>query len=443
MAGARRHRRSAGPPGIAPRIGTSVTKGSRLLRARGAEPAAEPAPARPTVVRIIARLNVGGPALHVTHLAAGLRDRYPTLLVAGRVDECEAEYRGAEGERAAAVVDIPELGRAIRPWDDLVALVKLVRLLRRARPIIVHTHTAKAGVLGRVAAILARVPIRVHTFHGHVFHGYFGPVVTRVFLAIERALARRTSCILTVSESQAEELAERYRICARERIRVMPLGLDLDRFQAGDRARLRDEFRAEVGAGDGPVVSIVGRLVPIKNHDLFLDGAVRLLRRGVAATFVIVGGGHEEARLRERAGADRLGDRVRFLGWRSDLERIYAGSDVVALTSRNEGTPVCLIEALAAGCAIVATDVGGVRDVLEDGRAGLLVPPGEADAFAGGLQRLLADEPLRRCFSELGPGSARRRYTVQRLLNDTATLYDELRAAATLHPRSLQPQVRT
>ncbi|MBX6387216.1 MAG: glycosyltransferase, partial [Microbispora sp.] len=352
-------------------------------------------------------------------------------------------YGGGEGGRGVDVVDIPELGRAIRPWDDLMALAKLVRLLRRARPAIVHTHTAKAGVLGRIAAILAGVPIRVHTFHGHVFHGYFGPLTTRLFLAIERRLARRTTCILTVSESQAAELAGRYRLCARERIRVMPLGLDLDRFRAVDRAALRDEFRAEVRAGDDPVVSIIGRLVPIKDHDLFLDAAARLLRRGLAATFVIVGGGPEEARLRERARANDLADRVRFLGWRSDLERIYAGSDVVALTSRNEGTPVCLIEALAAGCAIAATDVGGVRDVLEDGRVGLLVPPGDADAFAGALERLLVDEPLRRPFIERGPASAEQRYTVQRLLHDMAALYDELGAAASLHPESLQPQVGT
>jgi glycosyltransferase involved in cell wall biosynthesis len=421
-----------------------LTTPSSRVRARGARaPAAPTNNARPTVVRIIARLNVGGPALHVTHLTAGLRDRYPTLLVAGRVDEGEAEYRGGGGERAVPVEDVAELGRAIRPWDDLVALVKLVRLLRRARPAIVHTHTAKAGVLGRIAALLVGVPIRVHTFHGHVFHGYFGPVATRVFLAVERLLARRTTCILTVSESQAEELAGKYRICARERIRVMPLGLDLDRFQHGDRDRLRAELRSEIGAGDGPVVSIVGRLVPIKNHDLFLDGAARLLRRGVAATFVIVGGGPEEARLRERAHAEGLGDRVRFLGWRADLERIYAGSDVVALTSRNEGTPVCLIEALAAGCAVAATDVGGVRDVLEDGRAGLLVPPGDADGLAFALERLLTDPPLRRSLAQRGPGSARRRYAVQRLLDDMAALYTELGAVAAPHSHSLQPQVRS
>lgn len=427
---------------VGSRTDARVITRSRMVRARGAGSAAGSGDARPTVVRVIARLNVGGPALHVTHLTVGLRDRYPTLLVAGRVGEGEAEYRGGEGGRAMPIVDIPELGRAIRPWDDVVALLKLIRLLRRARPGIVHTHTAKAGVLGRVAAIVAGVPIRVHTFHGHVFHGYFGPVVTRVFLAVERFLARWTTCILTVSGSQAEELAARYRICARERIRVMPLGLDLDRFQAGDQARLRDEFRAEVGAGETPIVSIVGRLVPIKNHDLFLEGAARLLQRGVAATFVVVGGGPEEARLRERARADGLGDRVRFLGWRSDLERIYAGSDVVALTSRNEGTPVCLIEALAAGCAIVATDVGGVRDVLEGGRAGLLVPGDDADAFARAVERLLADEPLRRSLTERGPDSARQRFTVQRLLHDMAALYDELGAAATLHSERLQPQVR-
>lgn len=382
---------------------------------------------RVDVVRVIARLNVGGPALHTMNLSEGLDGRYRTLLVTGEVGPDEADMSDQAELRGIRLVRIPELGREPNPLNDLRALWKLARLLRRVRPRIVHTHTAKAGTLGRLAALAARVPVRVHTFHGHVFHGYFSARATRVYLAIERALARVTTRVVAISDAQADDLSDRYRVCGRDRLSVIPLGLDLARFRPDDDAEARASFRRELGVGDGePVVVIVGRLVPIKNHDLFLDLAARFAAAGRPGRFVVVGGGEEEGRLRARARELGVEGRVTFLGWRSDLERVYAGADVVVLTSHNEGTPVCLIEALAAGRAVASTDVGGVRDVLEHGRLGVLVPPGDVEGLDAAVAALL-DDPARRAeLGRLGARSAPGRYGVGRLLNDVAALYEEL-----------------
>jgi len=404
-----------------------VSAAHRLASRResAAHPGGGVSRARYSVIRVIARLNVGGPAIHVVNLSDGLRDRYPTLLVAGRVDSTEADMTPIATRRKVDLLALDELGRRISAWQDLIALYKLYSLFRRERPAIVHTHTSKAGTLGRIAAVLARVPVRVHTFHGHVMRGYFSKSRTRVVVLIERALARFTTRVVTISEGQARELVDEFGICPVWKMRVISLGFDLSRFQS-DPGQGRDAFRAEVAAGDDPVVSIVGRLVPIKNHGLLLDAVAELGRRGVRVVLAVVGGGPEEGKLREHVLRAGIQDRVRFLGWREDLETIYAGSDVVALSSLNEGTPVCLIEALAAGRAVVSTDVGGVRDVLEDGRLGLVVPSGDPAVFADALGSLLADPELRARLGRAGSVSVRSRFGVQRLLDDIASLYDEL-----------------
>lgn len=417
-------RTSRGGPGPDP-----TRRASREDPGRSAPESDRP---RYRVVRIIARLNVGGPALNVLHLGAGLRKAYPTLLVTGSVDEGEVEVDlrpyGVDVHR------IPQLGRRILPWDDLFALWKVYRLLRSVRPEIVHTHTAKAGALGRVAAWLARVPVRLHTFHGHTFHGYFGPLATRLFLAIERGLARLTTRIVVLSESQARDIVHSYRVCDRAHVEIIRLGLDLERFRPHRTNGARESFRDELGLRDGvPVVTTVGRLVPIKNHDLFIDVAASLVRRGVEAMFVIVGGGPEEPRLRARVAELGLSRHVRLLGWRTDLERIYAGSDVVVLSSRNEGTPVALIEALAAGRAVVATDVGGVRDVLAGGDLGKIVPPDQPEALARAVPWLLADPAARAEYGRRGERSVTRTYTVERLCQDMVGLYDSLLGIPTPH----------
>lgn len=378
------------------------------------------------VVRVIARLNVGGPAQQAIQLSVALADSFPTVLAFGEVARGEADMSGQAAARGATIRRVKGLGRRIHPLDDLRAFLHLYRLMREIRPQIVHTHTAKAGTVGRLAALAARVPIRVHTFHGHVFRGYFGRWTTRIFIWIERVLARATTAIIAISESQRSELVEEFRICQSDRVRVVPLGLELDRFSAERGGPLRDEFRRELDVGAEAVISIVGRLVPIKNHDLFLQVAARLVRSGRRCVFVIVGGGPEDSRLRDRTRDLGLEKHVRFLGWREDVERVYAGSDLVVLTSNNEGTPVCLIEALAAGLPVVATNVGGVCDVLDDGRLGVLVPPEDPEALADAISDLIDRPEQRRDLGRLGRESAPVRYGARRLAEDMEDLYNSL-----------------
>jgi glycosyltransferase involved in cell wall biosynthesis len=388
---------------------------------------------RVRVVRVIARLNIGGPATHTILLSASLDPkRYRTTLVVGAPGSGEGDMAYLAVARGVQSVVVPELGRAIRPTDDLIALWRLYRLMRRERPHIVHTHTAKAGTLGRLAALAARVPVRVHTFHGHVFSGYFGPAKTRMFLAIERALARATHRIVAVSESQRRELSEPYRVAPASKIEVVSLGLDLSPFAAVPNTPPVGGVRAEIGAGpDELVVGIVGRLTAIKNHRLFLDAARRALELApgnVQLRFLVVGGGELENDLRQRASELGLGDRVLFAGWRRDLSEIYAACDIVALTSDNEGTPVAVIEALASGRPVAATDVGGVADVLEGGRYGLLVPKGDAERFAEAIVRLASDTALRARLAAGARESALERFSIEKLLHSVDALYSELLA---------------
>src|SRR4051812_40351647 len=377
------------------------------------------------VIRAIARLNIGGPAWNAVLLSAGMRDRYPTLLAIGSTGAHEADSAELADEHRVEVVRIPGLGRDITWFGDLRALWHLWRLCRRVRPGIVHTHTAKAGSLGRLAAWLAGVPVRVHTFHGHVFHGYFARWQTAIYIAIERLLARITTRIIAISPRQAEELQGYLRIRP-EQITVIPLGFDLRRFETADAGAARKRFREKIRVEPGQVViTMVGRLTAIKNHPLALRAIASLADTN--AVLALVGGGEDETRLRDLVRELGIESRVRFAGWWRDLEAVYYGSEIIALSSDNEGTPVCVIEALACGRAVVATDVGGVADVLEEGRFGVLVPPGRVELFAAALRRLAL--PVERAkYEGVGRSATLARYDVSRLVADTEALYDELTA---------------
>jgi glycosyltransferase involved in cell wall biosynthesis len=377
------------------------------------------------VLRVIARLNIGGPALHATLLTERLDpSRYDSLLVTGVESAAEGNYLALHGRSLERVMVLPALGRQIRGASDLAALVALTRLMRRLRPHIVHTHTAKAGMLGRVAALLARVPVIVHTYHGHVFRGYFSAATTRLFVGIERWLARRTDRLVTVGEVVRAELLQ-LGIGTPERLVVIPLGLDLDRFL--DCEAVRGRLRAELGIGGGvPLIGIVARLVPIKAHEVFLDAAARLGQERPEARFVVVGDGERRAELEALAARRGPPGRVHFLGWRRDLDGIYADLDVVVLTSRNEGLPVSLIEAMAAARPVVATRVGGVPDLVEDTVSGCLVPEGNAGAVAAALRALLADPERRQVMGAAGRKRVAGAFGADRLLADVDRLYTEL-----------------
>ena len=370
------------------------------------------------VLRIIARMNVGGPAWQTSVLTRGLGDYgFETRLLAGQLDDGEADFVALR-DPDLEVVPIAGLGRPIRLGGDLRAFWSVYREIRRFSPMIVHTHTAKAGVIGRVAAVAARVPIRVHTFHGHVLHGYFSPLTTRLVRMVERVLARHTTALVAVGQRVGEELVAA-RIGTADKFTAIAPGVA----SAGtvlDRADARALYDLPA---TGPVVLFIGRLTGVKRPDRLLTAFEQVVAKVPDATLVVAGEGDllEEV----RSNAQHLGESVRFLGWRPDVASLYAASDVVVISSDNEGMPVTLIEAAMAGVPGVTTDVGSASEVVEDQVTGLVVPT-DPEAIAEALIDLLSD-PGRRldmgCAAEL---RARQRFSSERLVADHAALYRRL-----------------
>jgi len=346
------------------------------------------------VMQVIARMNVGGPAVMLCNLADDLDPaEFEVSIITGIVDAGEADYLSTYRPRVPVTV-VPGLGRSVRLLGDLRALVTLTREMRRRRPDVVHTHTAKAGVLGRLAAILARVPVRVHTFHGHVLHGYFGRWATAGIVAVERVLARFTTVLVAVGEQVRDDLLAAG-IGRPEQYVVIPPGVTVTEPIDGAEARRRLELPAAV-----PVVAFIGRLTSIKRPDRLIDAWRRVHAEVPDAILLVVGEG--DLASATRASAGNLGAAVRFLGWREHLAEIYAAADLVVLTSDNEGMPVTLIEAAMAGVPVVSTSVGSAKEVVSDGNTGVVVPADPA-AIANSITALLQD-PVRR--ERLGAAAA-------------------------------------
>lgn len=380
-------------------------------------------------------MNVGGPAKHVVWLTSGLEAAgYRSLLVTGTVPPGEEDMSYFADDAGVTPVYIPEMSREIS-LKDAVTTWKLFRLLLRERPDIVHTHTAKAGTVGRVAGLFYRWltpgvligrprPCKfVHTYHGHVFHSYYGRFTTGVFLRIERLLAKVvTDRLVVVSEQQREEINKTFRVGRTEQIRVIRLGLDLNVFS--NYANRRGPFREELGIADNvTLVGIVGRLTEVKNHEMFLESVARVGLDNVR--YVIIGDGSLRASLEAKARSLGIEKQVIFAGSRKDPEYFYPALDIVALTSRNEGTPLTLIEAMANARPVIATLVGGVVDLVGDDR-GLGVRPYDVDAFAAGLGILIKDKMLRDKLGRSGFEFVEKNYRKERLLKDIEDLYGEL-----------------
>jgi glycosyltransferase involved in cell wall biosynthesis len=381
------------------------------------------------ILRVIARLNMGGPALHVSYLSAGLRDRgYETMLVAGSVGAGEQSMAYVAEEQGVPVTIIPHLHREISPVRDLLATFRLARMIRQQRPHILHTHTAKAGAIGRLAAVLAgraRPTIVVHTFHGHVLRGYFGPGRTAIFRTLERLLARTSDTLIAVSPEVRDDLVA-LKVAPRQKFAVIRLGIELDeRVAALDESRVRT--RRVMGVPDQRfLVGWIGRMTGVKRTVDVLR-SFRLLRdRGVDACLCMVGDGPEREQIEQLAGDLGLMRDCLFPGYQEDVGAFFAAFDAFVLPSGNEGTPVTAIEALASGCPVVATRVGGVPDVVRDGEDGFLVEPGDLEGLADALARLAADPELRQRLGEAGRKRVLPRYAVERLIDDVDGLYRRL-----------------
>jgi glycosyltransferase involved in cell wall biosynthesis len=388
------------------------------------------------VLRVIARLNVGGPALHVTYLTRGLAERgYETTLVAGDVARGEESMAFVAQRAGVSVVQLPGLSRELSPVRDAIAAWRLARIIRSVRPDVVHTHTAKAGAVGRAAALLAgRRPVVVHTFHGHVLRGYFGTLGTLVFRVIETALARVSDRLVAVSPEVRDELVG-LGVAPESKFSVIRLGIELEPRVAFDGDPLDVRRRLGIDA-DRFVVGWFGRMTAVKRTDDLLAALAALCERGVDAVLLLVGDGDDRVRLEQRAFDLGLARSCLFLGYQEDVAAWYAICDAVVLSSASEGTPVTIIEALAAGRPVVATRVGGVPDVVEDGETGFLVGRGDTAAMAEQLEVLARDPALRTSMGETGRERVLRRYAVERLVGDVDALYRELLGSDVSSPTS-------
>jgi glycosyltransferase involved in cell wall biosynthesis len=381
------------------------------------------------VLRVIARMNIGGPAYHVSLLSGRLdHEQYETLLLTGALGRGEGSFEELAQRYGANRRVVPGLRPELNPLSDLRALVNLVRAIREFRPHVVHTHTAKAGTLGRLAAIITPGvrPVIVHTYHGHVLSGYFGRTLSAVFRCTERVLAMKSDRLIGVSDATVKELVD-LRVARACKFRTIPIGLDLERLLVVERSD-GDSFRAEMGAEPDDVLAVfVGRLVPIKRVDVLIEAVALASATEPRLRVAIVGDGELRDALEQQVSSLGLGQTVRFLGFREDLSSILAGSDMAVLSSDNEGTPVALIEAAAAGRPAVATAVGGVADIVADS-TGILVASGDVPALADALLRLARDRDARERMGLAAREHVCERFAAGRLVRDIESLYQELLA---------------
>lgn len=407
----------------------------------------------PRILRILNRFNLGGPTHNAAYLTRYLEPEFETLLVGGSQEATEEGSHHILSSLGVKPMILPELQREVAPWRDRGAYRRIKKLIRDFKPDIVHTHAAKAGAVGRMAAADLGVKAIVHTFHGHVFHSYFGPVRTALYKNIERYLARRSSRIVAISDLQRNELVDEHRICDADKVSVIPLGFDLSRFQEGQASK-RALFRRVYGIADDEIaVGIVGRLVPIKNHDLFLEVISRVSKStGRKLRAFIVGDGEERDRLQQLTRDLGLSQAsgpyfnghgfghgvngkpvvpnatITFTSWIKEVDIVNAGLDIIMLTSLNEGTPVSLIEAQASNRPVVSTRVGGIENVVIPGDTALLSEAGDTESLAAHLSRLVESSDLRARMGAGGWAHVRDRYHYARLVADTADLYRSLLA---------------
>lgn len=391
----------------------------------------------PRILRIINRFNLGGPTYNAAYLTKYLPPQYETMLLGGMKDESEDSSQFIVENLGITPTVLHEMHREINIFNDAAAYRKIKKIIAEFKPDIVHTHASKPGALGRWAAHQMNVPVIIHTFHGHVFHSYFNSAKTKFYKSLERKLAKVSTRIIAISEKQKEELSIDHEICPPEKIEVIPLGFDLNRFQDGI-AKKREVFREEFSlAEDDIAVSIVGRLVPIKNHELFIDSMKWVKERlpGRIKGF-IVGDGESRSQLESycsEIGLSHSSDSeddvdIYFTSWVKNVDFVNSGSDIIALTSKNEGTPVSLIEAQAGNRAIVSTRVGGIEDVVIPDETALLSDPNNTDAFRQNLLKLASDVELRRALGERGWTFVKDKFHYERLARDVAALYERLLA---------------
>ena len=380
------------------------------------------------VLRVIARLNVGGPALHVSYLTEGLASRgYETTLAAGHISTGEGSMAFVAEKRGIEVTSVADLQREVSPLQDARVVRELAALIRQLRPHVLHTHTAKAGAVGRLAARAVgseRPPLVVHTFHGHTLRGYFGPAREKAYRLIERRLAREADALIAVSPEVRDELVA-FGVAPATRFAVIRLGIELsERMEGSERG---DALRASLGIPpDRFTVGWVGRMTAVKQAPDVLRAVGLLRQQGHDAALVLVGDGPDRVHLESLAHELGIEEGTHFVGFQDEVGPWFHTFDALLLPSRSEGTPVSAIETLASGRPVVATRVGGIPDVVTDGVDGFLVDAGDVEAAARRLAELASDPELRRRMGEAGRRRTVDRYRVDRLVDDVDRLYRSL-----------------
>ena len=387
------------------------------------------------ILRIHNRLIVGGPSHNVTLLTAYLSPEFETKLLVGKKDADEKDASYIAEQLGLVPVEISEMRRSVLPFYDIIAYFKIKKIIKAYKPDIVHTHASKAGAIGRLAAKSCKVPLIVHTFHGHVFHSYFHSFLSAIIVRAERFLAKKANAIVAISDSQKHELAAVYKIAPAEKIFVVPLGFNLDKYGV-DHDTKRILFRNKYGFDKTDiVVGIIGRIVPVKNHDMFLEVAALVkAKSNKNVRFAIIGDGESRQLVETKAKQlnmsysyyitdPKLKADVMVTSWETEIDQALAGLDVVVLTSHNEGTPVSLIEAQSAYKAVVSTNVGGVEDIVLHGETGYITEVGETEKFADYVNTLLEDCELRKTMGKKGHDHVVQLYSRQRLIKDMRNLY--------------------
>lgn len=381
------------------------------------------------ILRIINRFNIGGPTYNATFLTAFLDDKYETKLIGGLPEEGESDSLYIPKKYGVEPVLIPELKRTPSLKNDREAYKKIKEIIREFKPDIVHTHASKAGALGRKAAAKCGVPIIVHTFHGHVFHSYFGKLKTEVFKQIEKNLAKKSTGIIAISDIQKKELTEEHNICKKKKVKVINLGFDLHPFQE-KRKTMRDEVRSELKLKNEDVaIGIIGRLAPIKNHSFFLDSIERVLSETKKSIKVfIVGDGDEREKIEQKVNElnQKFESRITMTSWIKDVGRFNSAMDIICLSSDNEGTPVSLIEAQAGNIPVVTTDVGGVKDIVLENETGFVVPVGDLDSYTKNILLLVENEKKRAEMSQNGWKFVEDKFSYKTLVENMDKYYSKL-----------------
>lgn len=385
----------------------------------------------PKVLRIVNRFNLGGPTYNAAYLTKYLAPEYDTMLIGGAPIKGEAHSGYILDQLGVAYIEIPEMSRSINPMNDIQAFRKIRRIIREYKPDIVHTHAAKAGALGRLAAWFENVPIIVHTYHGHVFSQYFGSLKSRIIQSVERWLANKTTAIITISSKQFDDIVNQFKICPAEKAHHISLGFDLSRFSL-EQENKRTQFRNKYTLEEGTIaIGIIGRFAPVKNHHLFFEALFELNKHAQNWKALVIGDGILKAQMMQHVSEMELKEKnsfaskIIFTSWIKNIDEALAGLDIVVLTSLNEGTPVSLIEAQAAGKPVVSTDVGGVRDCVVDGKTGFITQ-GNASELAEAIGALLSDEALRQQMGLEGQKFVTGAYHYTRLVSEISSLYKKL-----------------